>query len=135
MRRLPVLLLLVTVAVGLLTACEALLANAATDFSIALEKTEVEAYPGQVFDVTVKVSRPIPVDVLPTPVIVTLHDGPDYLSAEDLEIPAGIESDDMTFTVSGDAMIGETEKNVKVRATNGIKTKEVTFSLTIVAEE
>lgn len=135
MRRLPVLLLAGAAAVGLLTACEALVANAAMDFSITLEPSEVEAYPGQVFTVQVTVSRPVPIDVLPTPVVVALHDGPDFLSAEDLEIPSGISEDEMTFVVSKDAQIGETEKNVKVRATNGFKTKEVTFALTIVAEE
>lgn len=135
MRRLPVLLLAGAAAVGLLTACEALVANAAMDFSITLEPSEVEAYPGQVFTVQVTVSRPVPVDVLPTSILVTLHDGPDYLSAEDLEIPSGISADEMTFVVSEDAQIGETEKNIKVRASNGIKTKEATFSLTIVAQD
>lgn len=135
MRRLPVLLFLGAAAVGLLTACEALVANAAMDFSIALEPSEVEAYPGQEFTVQVTVSRTVPIDLLPTPVVLTLHDGPEYLSAEDLEIPSGISEDEMTFVVSQDAMIGETEKNVKVRATNGFKTKEVTFSLTVVAED
>lgn len=40
----------------------------------------------------------------------------------------------MTFEVSGDAQIGETEKDlVRVRAANGVKTKEATFTLTVVA--
>src|SRR5690606_23451554 len=39
-----------------------------------------------------------------------------------------------TCEVAGDAQIGETEKDlVRVRATNGAKTKEATFTLTVVA--
>lgn len=132
MRRLLVGLLVGAATVGSLTACEALVANAAMDFTIALEPSEVTASPGEEFTVTIVVSRPVPIDVLPTPIVVTLHDGPDYLSAEDLEIPTGISEDDMTFVVSQDAMIGETEKNVKVRATNGFRTKEALFTLSVV---
>ena len=132
MRRLLVGLLVGAAAVGSLTACEALVANAATDFTIALEPSEVTASPGEEFIVTVSVSRPVPIEVLPTLIVVTLHDGPDYLTADELEIPTGISEDDMTFVVSQDAMIGEAEKNVKVRATNGFKTKEAVFTLTIV---
>ncbi len=134
MRRLLVGLLGGVAAVGILTACEALVANAAMDFTITLEPAEVTASPGEEFTVTVVVSRPVPVEVLPTPIVVTLHDGPDYLNAEDLEIPSGITEDDMTFVVSQEAAIGETEKNVKVRATNGFKTKEATFSLSVVED-
>lgn len=132
MRRLLVGLLVGAAAVASLTACEALVANAAMDFTITLEPSEVTASPGEEFTVTVSVSRPVPLDVLPTPIVITLHDGPNYLSAEELEIPSGISEDEMTFVLSQDAMIGETEKNVKVRATNGFKTKEATFTLTIV---
>ncbi len=134
MRRLLVGLIVGAAVVASLTACGALVANAATDFTISLEPSEVTASPGEQFTVTVSVSRLVPLDVLPTPIVVSLYDGPDYLGAETLEIPSGISEDDMTFEVSEDAQIGETEKNVKVRASNGIKTKEAVFTLTIVAK-
>lgn len=116
-----------------LAGCGALLANAGMDFSIAIEPAEITAAKGSKFEVTVTVSRPASLEVIPLPVVVTLHDGPDFLTAVDLEIPPGIDEDTMTFEVSGDAQIGETEKNlVRVRATNGVKTKEATFTVTVV---
>lgn len=134
MKRLKaVLLVIVTgiVGVAVLSGCEALVANAAMDFSIALEPSEVTAAQGSELQRRVVVNTPISLEVLPMPIVVTLHDGPDFLSAEDLEIPPGITDDEMTFVLENDAMIGETEKNVKVRATNGFKTKEAVFVLTV----
>lgn len=121
----------VAVVVGVLSGCEALVANAAMDFTIALEPSEVTAEQGSEFEITVVVSRPA-IEVFPTPILVTLHDAPDYVTAEDLEIPSGITEDGLTLVIDSDALIGETEKNLTVRATNGFKTKEASFRLTVV---
>lgn len=115
-----------------LSGCGALVATAAMDFDISLEPSEVTATPGSEVEITVKVSYLVPLEVFPLPLIVTLHDAPDYVSAEELEIPPGITEDELTLSIDPDAFIGETEKNLTVRATNGMKTKEASFRLTVV---
>jgi hypothetical protein len=76
------------------------------------------------------VSQTSPINVLPTPIELSLHNPPTGVTADALSIPSGIDKDDLILQVSTDAVVGGPTE-VTMRASNGLKTKEVTFNLTI----
>lgn len=113
----------------LLSACGMLVADAAMDFTLSLDPVEVTAAPGEVVEVTVTIGRVVPIGGVPMSVEATLHDPPDFVSAEPLEIPAGIDADELELSVAADAPAGV--HTLEVRATNGVKTHETSLELTI----
>ena len=113
----------------LLGGCQLLLAELATDFSLTVVTEQLEVAPGDSGNVTVRIDQTIPVDVVPIPILVTLHQPPDGVTAEDLTIPSGISEDDLIVQVASTAVEGVYE--VTIRATNGVKTREASFELTI----
>jgi hypothetical protein len=113
-----------------LSSCEALLLGAATDFNIKVETPEVTVVKGGTGKVSVSVSQTSPINVLPTPIELSLHNPPAGVTADALSIPSGIDKDDLILQVSADAVAGGPTE-VTLRASNGLKTKEVTFKLTI----
>lgn len=112
----------------LVTGC----ASLAMDFRVTLEPTTITVARGAEGEITVSISHLIPIDVVPMPITVEIHDPPDYLTSSELTIPAGIKSDELTFTVAGDAPQGG-PMTIEVRASNGMTTKELTFELTVAA--
>lgn len=117
-----------TVLALLVTGC----ASLAMDFRVTLDPTTVSVARGAEGEITVTISHLIPIDVVPMPVTVEIHDPPAYLTSSELTIPAGIKSDELTFTVAGDAPLGG-PTTIEVRASNGMTTKELTFELTVIA--
>ncbi len=120
------LVALVMLAVAVLAGCGSLL----MDFNITLEPTEISVAAGGEGEITVTISHLIPLGVVPMSVTVEIHDPPDYITSEPLTIPSGISSDELTFTVDASAPIGG-PLTIEVRASNGMKTKETSFELTI----
>lgn len=122
------LVALATVAALSLTSCASLL----MDFRVSLDPQELSLPPGGEGEVTITVSQLVPVDTVPMSISVALHDAPDYVISDPelLIFPSGITSDELTIRVAEDAPTGTTE-SIEVRASNGIKTKELTFELTI----
>jgi hypothetical protein len=119
-----------SVLIVVLSGCEALLLGAATDFNIKVETPEVSIARGSTGKVSLSVSQTSPVNVLPTPIELSLHNPPTGVTADSLSIPSGIDKDDLIIQVSADAQEGGPSE-VTIRASNGLKTKEVTFNLTI----
>lgn len=111
-----------------LTSCATLV----MDFNVTLTPTALSVAAGQEGEVTVTISHLIPIDVVPMPITVTIHDPPDFITSQVLDMPAGITSDELTFTVAPGAPLGG-PVIVEVRASNGMKTKELTFELTVIA--
>lgn len=120
------------VTVALLGGCQFLLADLATDFSLTVETEQLTVAQEDSGLVTVRIDQTIPVDVVPAPILISLHQPPDGVTAEDLTIPSGITEDDLIIEVASTATVDVYEE-VTIRATNGIKTREATFELTIVA--
>jgi hypothetical protein len=114
----------------LLSGCEALLLGAASDFNIKVETPEVSIAKGSTGKITLSVSQASPINVLPTPIDIELHNQPKGVSAQPLSIPNGIDKDDLIIEVSSEAAEGG-PTDVIIRASNGLKTKEITFKLTI----
>jgi hypothetical protein len=113
---------------ALLSGCGIL--GGVTDFTIKVETPEVSITKGGTGKVSVSVSQDSALNVLPTPIELSLHNPPTGVTAESLSVPNGIKKDDLIIKVSADAVVaGPTE--VTIRASNGLKTKEVTFKLTI----
>jgi hypothetical protein len=110
----------------LLSGCADLL----TGFNIKVETPEVTIAKGGTGKVTLSVSQTSPINVLPTPTEIELHNAPTGVSAQSLSIPSGIDKDDLIVEVSNEAAEGG-PTDVTIRASNGLKTKEVTFKLTI----
>lgn len=117
------------VLVAVLGGCGLIATQLATDFSLGVEPEEVTIAPGGSAEVRVSIDRIVPIDVVPVPILVTLHDAPEDVSAEDLELPSGIDADELEIVVDGDAEPRVVE--LTVRATNGLKTKDSTVLLTI----
>lgn len=106
-------------------------ASLAMDFRVALDPTSISVARGAEGEVTVSISHLIPIDVVPLPITAEIHDPPAFVTATELSIPAGIKSDELTFTVAADAPIGG-PTTIEVRTSNGLTTKEQTFELTVV---
>jgi hypothetical protein len=123
-------LVVVVLLVPALGGCGLLLAQVATDFSFTVETPSIQVAPGAWAPVHVKVKRALPVDVVPLPVTVSLHDPPAGVSAAPLTLPSGIDEDDLILTVQAGTPAGGPFA-VKVRATNGTKTHEATVRLTV----
>lgn len=122
----------VTLAGSLLTGCGLLVSQLATEFSLDVVPDEVSIASGSTEAVRISIGRTLPVDVVPAPILVTLHNPPEGVSAPELTIPSGVNEDDLMVQVaSGTEAQGPLE--VTVRATNGIKTREDSFQLTITA--
>jgi hypothetical protein len=101
------------------------------NFNVSLDPPSQTIMRGAQGEVTVTISHLIPVNVVPMPITVEIHDPPSYLTADPLEIPAGITSDELHFMVDQDALVGTV--TIEVRASNGMTTKELSFELTIIA--
>jgi hypothetical protein len=112
-----------------LSGCGALLGGV-TDFTVKVETPEVSIAKGGTGKVTVSVSQGSALNVLPSPIELSLHNPPSGVTAESLSIPNGITKDDLILQVSADAVVGGPSE-VTIRASSGLKTKEVTFKLTI----
>ncbi|HET8986193.1 MAG TPA: hypothetical protein VFN03_10580 [Trueperaceae bacterium] len=115
------------VVVAFLTGCTSLVLN----FNVSLDPESQTIMQGAQGEVTVTITHLIPVNVVPMPITVEIHDPPSYLTADELEIPAGITSDELHFSIAQDAPIGTV--TIEVRASNGMTTKELSFELTISA--
>ncbi len=118
------------VLIVVLSGCGALLGGV-TDFTVKVETLEVSIAKGNTGKVSVSVSQDSPLNVLPSPVELSLHNPPIGVTAESLSIPNGIKKDDLIIQVSADAVVGG-PTDVTIRASSGLKTKEVTFKLTII---
>jgi hypothetical protein len=114
----------------LFSGCGALLGGV-TDFTVKVETPSVSIAKGGTGNVSVSVSQPSLLNVLPTPIELSLHNPPTGVTADSLSIPSGIPKDDLKIKVSADAVVGG-PTDVTIRASNGLKTKEVTFKLTII---
>lgn len=121
----------IVASVVLLGGCSLLLSELATDFSLAVETEQVTVAQGASGQVALRIDQTIPVDVVPANITVTLHQPPDGVTADDLVIPNGISEDNLIVHVAATATVGVYD--VTIRATNGLKTREGTFELTIVA--
>lgn len=119
------------VLVGLLSGCSLLFSQLATDFSLTVVTEQITIAQGESGSVVVRIGQTIPVDVVPVPILVSLHQPPDGVTADELEIPSGISEDDLIVEIDPSAAVDVYE--VTIRATNGLKTREGTFELTIVA--
>jgi hypothetical protein len=114
----------------LFSGCGALLGGV-TDFTVKVETLEVSIAKGSTGKVSVSVSQDSPLNVLPTPIELSLHNPPPGVTADSLSVPNGIKKDDLIINVSAAAAVGG-PSDVTIRASNGLKTKEVTFKLTII---
>lgn len=121
-----------TILVPALGGCGLLLAQVATEFSFTVETPSVQIAPGAFAAVHVKVSRVLPIDVSPLPVTVSLYQAPGGVSAPPLALPPGIDEDDLIVAVKAGTPPGGPYA-VRVRASNGQKTHEDEFRLTITA--
>lgn len=119
--------LLVAAALG---GCTSLVMN----FNVSLDPEALSVAQGQEGTITVTISHLVPIDVVPMPITVQIHDAPDYMTSEQLDIPAGISSDELTFTVAQGAPIGG-PVTIEVRASNGMTTKALSFELTVTAAQ
>ena len=114
-----------------LTGCEMLLLDAAMDFNLSLEPAQVTVSRGSSREVTVKVSRILPVNVAPVPISVTLYNPPAGISLEDeqVDIPSGIDERVLTIQVANSATLGDHE--LTIEGTTGLKTKQATLNVTV----
>ena len=120
--------------VALASGCEMLAANAVTNFDLKLEPTALAVARGGSGTVKITISRTVPIDVVPVPITVELYNPPAGVSAAPLELPSGITEDELRLEVSETAALGG-PVTLKVRASNGVKTKEATVQLTVTAAE
>lgn len=128
-RQRTVLRLVVALAlIAVLAGCTSLVMN----FNVALDPEALSVAQGADGEITVTISHLIPIGVVPMPITIEIHDPPAYVSAEPLEIPAGIASDELLFSVAAGAPIGGPVA-IEVRASNGMSTKELSFELKVVA--
>jgi hypothetical protein len=127
MKKLLVVCLPVLIVV--LSGCGALL-DGVTGFTVKVETPEVSIAKGSTGKVSVSVSQGSALNVLPAPIELSLHNPPAGVTAESLSIPNGIKKDDLIIQVSADAVVGG-PTDVTIRASSGLKTKEVTFKLTV----
>jgi uncharacterized membrane protein len=114
-----------------LTGCEMLLLDAVMDFNLSLEPVQTSIRPGSSQDITIKVKRILPVNVAPTPIIVTLYNAPEgiTLKGEQVDIPSGIDERVLTIEVSDSATLGDHE--LTFEGSTGFKTKQTKFKLTV----
>jgi uncharacterized membrane protein len=114
-----------------LTGCEMLLLDAAMDFNLSLEPAQTSIARGNSQDITIKVSRILPVNVTPTPIMVTLYKAPEgiTLEGEQVDIPSGIDERVLTIQVSSSAALGEYE--LTLEGSSGLKTKQAKLKLTV----
>lgn len=133
MRTLRLLALLLGL-VALASGCEMLAADAITNFDLKLEPTALAVARGGSGTVKVTISRAVPIEVVPVPITVELYNPPPGVSATPLEIPSGISEDELRLEVGEAAALGGPVA-LKVRASNGAKTKEATLQLTVTAAE
>jgi uncharacterized protein (DUF58 family) len=115
----------------LLSGCEMLLLDAAMDFNLSLEPTQVKVSRGSAREITVKVSRVLPVNVAPVPISLTLYPPPIGVSLEDesVEIPNGIDERVLTIVVDDRATLGNHE--LTIEGTTGLKIKQAKLILTV----
>jgi hypothetical protein len=115
----------------LLSGCEMLLLDAAMNFNLSLEPTQVKVSRGSAREITVKVSRVLPVNVAPVPISLTFYHPPIGVSLEDesVEIPNGIDERVLTIVVDDRATLGNHE--LTIEGTTGLKTKHVKLILTV----
>jgi len=102
------------------------------DFKVTLDPVAVTVAQGADGEVTVTIGHLIPIDVVPLPITIEVHDPPSFLTADPLEIPAGIDSDEFRFSVAANAPVGG-PVTIELRASNGMTTKETSFELTVAA--
>jgi uncharacterized membrane protein len=114
-----------------LTGCEMLLLDAVMDFNLSLEPAQTTISKGASQDITVKVSRILPVNVAPTPITVKLYNPPDgiTLEGEQVDIPSGLDERVLTIEVSDGALLGDHE--LTIEGSTGLKTKQVKLNLTV----
>lgn len=127
-QRSVVSLAVTAVLVAFLAGCTSLVLN----FNVSLDPVALSVAQGADGEVTVTISHLIPINVVPMPITVEINDPPAYLTAEPLEIPAGITSDELRFSIAAGAPLGG-PVTIEVRAGNGMTTKELSFELTIIA--
>ena len=114
-----------------LPGCQVLLAEAATNFSLELTPETLRVAPGSSGDIAVEIRRTVPVDVIPLPITLELYNPPAGVSAEGLEFPSSVSEDTLRVSVAAGTPAGE--HTLRLRATNGVKTREATVALTIAA--
>lgn len=114
--------------------CQLLLADVAANFDLKLEPAALSVARGGSGTLKVTISRTVPIDVVPVPITLELYNPPAGVSAEALEFPSGISEDDLRVEVDESAVLGG-PVTLKVRATNGLNTKEATFKLTITSAQ
>ena len=114
-----------------LTGCEMLLLDAAMDFKLSLEPAQITVSRGSSTEVTVKVSRILPVNVAPVPISLTLYNPPTGISleAEQVDIPSGLDERVLTIQVDDSATLGDHE--LTIEGTTGLKTKQATLNITV----
>jgi hypothetical protein len=114
-----------------LTGCEMLLLDAVMDFNLSLESAQTSIVRGTSQDITLKVSRILPVNVAPTPITVKLYNPPDgiTLEGEQVDIPSGIDERILTIEVSDSAPLGDHE--LTIEGSTGLKTNQVKLNLTV----
>jgi uncharacterized membrane protein len=114
-----------------LTGCELLFMQAAMDFNLSLEPSQTTISPGSSRDITIKVSRILPLNVAPMPITVTLYNSPDGMSLKDgqVEIPNGIDERILTIEVSEDANLGNHQ--LIIEGSTGLKTKQASLKLIV----
>lgn len=129
--RLLILLLLVALALPL-SGCGLLVSAVATDFNLSIEPAEIAIAQGEEAQVTLIVSRILPIDVTPFPLTATLYNPPQgvTLAEGQVELPSGIDERVLTIAVDDTAEVGG-PYTVTVEATSGVKTKQATFELTV----
>jgi hypothetical protein len=113
---------------ALLSGCGIL--GGVTDFTVKVETPSLSIAKGSTGKVSVSVSQGSALNVLPSPIELSLHNPPLGVTADTLSIPSGIDKDDLIVKVSAEAVVGG-PTDVTIRASNGLKTKEVTFKLTV----
>ena len=108
-----------------------LLLDAAMDFNLSLEPSQITVSREGSREVTVKVSRILPVNVAPAPILLTLYNPPAGVSLEDysVEIPSGLNERVLTIQVDSSATPGNHE--LTIEGTTSLKTKQVKLNLTI----
>lgn len=116
----------------LLSGCQLAGAYVATDFSLATEPDTLTIARGGSAELTVRVGRPLGIDISPLPVTVEVHEAPDGVGlaeGESVSIPAGISEESVTLEVNASAELGQHE--VVLRGSNGIKSRDATVTVTI----
>jgi hypothetical protein len=121
MKRIVILLL-----ISVLSGCELLLQEATRFYTVTLDPEELTIVRGETGKLTVEVN--ILID-LNDEANVQLYNQPDYVQADDINIPNGLPDGIMTIEVDADAPLGTEEITVQIIKAG--KGQRKTFELTI----